>query len=59
MTEEQQTLLDDCEARKARLSDEDRATLASLRAALEGGLMLTRKQADALDDIWAQCTERG
>lgn len=53
------TMLDDCEAREARLSDWERGFVDSLRHWVESGKRPSQKQIDTLDNVWEKATARG
>ena len=53
------TLVEDCEARQAQLTDWELGFVDSIRRQLEAGRSLTSKQAATLDEIWERATARG
>lgn len=53
------TLVEDCEARQAQLTDWELVFVDSIRRQLEAGRSLTPKQAATLDEIWERATARG
>ena len=52
-------LLEDCEHREERLNAWEHDFLVSVRAQLEVGRALSKKQLERLDEIWDRATERG
>lgn len=58
-TTEHMTMVEDCEKRESRLSDWDRGFIDSISKQLGDGRSLTKKQADALDDVWERATAKG
>lgn len=48
--------VDDCENRDERLTDWERAFVASLRNWIETGKRPTEKQVETLDNIWQKAT---
>ena len=52
-------LLEDCERREERLNAWEHDFLVSVRAQLEAGRSLSKKQLERLDEIWDRATERG
>ena len=56
---EHQQLVDDCEAREARLSDWERGFVDSVKAKLATGASLTKGQAEKLDEVWERVTAKG
>ena len=57
--DEYTTLLDDCEAREARLTDWERTFVDSLRRQITEGRRPTPKQIEALDRAWERATAKG
>jgi len=56
MTDEQQTLVDDCIARESRLTDWERGFVDSINAQ---GRPLSEKQAATLDALWERVMAKG
>jgi hypothetical protein len=52
-------LIDDCEVRKSRMNDWERAFIDSAKTVTEAGRTLTEKQKATLDKIWEKVTEKG
>jgi len=53
------TLVEDCEAREARLTEWERGFVDSIRRQLEADRPLSKKQGETLDEIWERATARG
>lgn len=58
-SDEYVTMLDDCEAREARLTDWERSFVDSLRKQIEQGRRPTARQIETLDNVWEKATARG
>lgn len=56
---EQLTMCEDCETREQRLSDYERGFVDSVKAQLQVGRGLSKKQADKLEEIWDRATSAG
>lgn len=52
-------LLEDCEHREERLNSWEHDFLVSVRAQLDGGRALSKRQLERLDEVWMRATERG
>lgn len=57
--EEYLQLVEDCENRAARMSEEDRSFIKSIDGQLRHGRGITDSQAYRLDMIWERATARG
>ncbi|WP_428421905.1 hypothetical protein [Methylibium sp.] len=58
-TSEYLQLIEDCEAREARLSEWDAQFLDSIKRQLAEGRALSLKQTAKLDEIWERATAKG
>lgn len=54
--DEQQRMIDDCEARSSKLSDWESNFIDSLSKQMAQGRTLSTKQCDVLDKIWEKVT---
>ncbi len=52
-------LLEDCEHREERLNSWEHDFLVSVRAQVEAGRSLSKKQLEQLDELWERATARG
>ncbi len=52
-------LLEDCEHREERLNAWEHDFLVSVRAQVDAGRALSKKQLERLNEIWDRATERG
>lgn len=58
-TEENMTMVEDCEKRESRLTDWQRTFIDSVKKQLEDGRPLTKRQKETLDDVWEEATANG
>lgn len=58
-TTEPLQLIEDCEARESRLTDWERGFIDSIKRQIAEGTRLTKKQAEALDEVWERATAKG
>lgn len=57
-TDEVLRQIEDCEKRAGRMTEWEQGFIANVRARIEQGVALTRKQNDQLDLIWGRLTSR-